>query len=133
SKVIDENLNILVIDDSPIILRFIEIILKNYNTNVITVYTAIDGIEKFKSKKIDIIFIDEFLLDSLGHKAIKTIRQIEITHHLHSIPIFAITSDTNKDTKNILLESGANIVMYKPLESQYIIETIRNFRVLKEK
>lgn len=125
-----DNLNILIIDDSPIIIRFIEFVLKDYNTHIITASNSMDGIEKFKYKKIDIVFIDEMLIGMVEDQIIETIRHIEIEKKFDSIPIFAITGDTNNKTKKKLLESGANIVLHKPMDGHHIIDAIKEFRVL---
>ena len=125
---------VLLVDDSPIILRFIEIILtNNYNINILTALNAEDGIEIFKQNSIDIIFIDERMDGIKGHQAIKSIREIEIENSMDSIPIFGITSDTTKDVKDRLLNSGASLVLHKPIDAQKIVKAIKEFRILERK
>ena len=129
----DDRLNILIIDDSPIMVRFIEFILNDYHTHIITASNSGDGIEKFKYKKVDIVFIDEMTQEVGGEKTIEAIRKIEIEKRFDSIPIFSITSDISHKIKNRLLELGANIVLHKPIERDDIIKAIEEFRILKLK
>ncbi len=79
------------------------------------------------------VFIDEMIQDIGGDKVIEAIRQIEIEKRFDSIPIFAITNDISHKIKNRLLELGANIVLYKPIERDDIIKAIEEFRILKLK
>jgi len=126
--------NILLVDDSPIILRFIEIILtNNYNINILTALNAEDGIEIFRQNSIDIIFIDERMDGIKGHQAIKSIRDIEIENSMDSIPIFGITSDTTKEVKEKLLNAGASLVLHKPIDAQKIVKAIKEFRILERR
>jgi CheY-like chemotaxis protein len=129
----DDNINILIIDSSPIIVRLLEFILRDYYTNIISVEDGIEGINKFKSKRIDIIFIDELILSIKEDKAIEAIRNIEIEKEFDSIPIFAITSDSGIEVRDNLIKSGANIVLHKPIDAKGILTAIKTFRVLRKK
>jgi CheY-like chemotaxis protein len=127
-------LNILLVDDSPIILRFIEIILKSYDVKITTALNATDSIEIFKlDKSIDIIFIDERMEALKGHQAIEIIRKIEIEESRDPIPIFGITSDTTLEVKERLLKAGASLVLHKPIDASEIIDAIKKFGILNKK
>lgn len=123
-------INILIVDDSVFILRFLEVILKDYPTNIITAKSGIESIERFKHKRIDLILMDEIMVGMPGHEAIQIIRQIEKEKQFDSIPIIGLTSDNSKETRDILLEMGANLVLYKPIEADHIIEAIQKFIIL---
>jgi len=127
---IDDTLNILIIDNSPIITKFIEFVLKDYNTYIITTSNSIDGINKFNSKKIDILFIDNQIG---GYKMVENIRKIEIEKKFDSIPIFVMTTYITNTIKENLLKVGANTVLTKPMDKQDIINAIQEFRILKKK
>ena len=127
-------LNILLVDDSPIILRFIEIILKSYNVKITTALNATDSIEIFKlDKSIDIIFMDERMEALNGHQAIEIIRKIEMEESKDPIPIFGLTSDTTLDVKEILIKAGASLVLHKPIDAIEIIDAIKKFRIINKK
>jgi CheY-like chemotaxis protein len=129
-----EKLNILIIDDSSIILRFIEIILKqNYNIDTITALNATDGIKQFNTNSIDIIFMDERMEGLKGHEAIELIRKIELDNQTDPIPIFGLTSDTSSSVRDTLLNSGASLVLHKPIDALEIINAIKKFRIINKK
>jgi CheY-like chemotaxis protein len=123
-------LNLLIVDNSTIILKFIEFSLKEYDINIITAVSSVESIERFKYNKIDMIIIDESTIGISGHQAIKIIRQIEIEKGYDSIPIFGLTSDATKDTVDDILSSGANLVLLKPIEKHDIINAIEKYREL---
>jgi len=122
------SLNLLIVDNSTIILKFIEFSLKEYDINIITARSSLESIEKFKYNKIDVIIMDESIIGISGHQAINMIRQIEIEKGYDSIPIFGLTSDTTKDTIDDILSSGANLVLLKPIEKLDIITAIEKYR-----
>jgi len=127
-------LNILLVDDSPIILRFIEIILKSYDVNITTAVNGTDSIEIFKlDKSIDIIFMDERMEALDGHQAIEIIRKIEMEESKDPIPIFGLTSDTSSELKERLLKAGASLVLHKPIDANKIVDAIQTFRILTKK
>ncbi|MEA3490856.1 MAG: response regulator [Campylobacterota bacterium] len=125
-------INILIVDNSVIILRFLEAVLHDYSINIITAESGIEAIERFKHKKIDLIFMDEIMAGMSGHEAIQVIRQIEKEKEYDRVPIFGLTSDTSRETKEKLLESGANLVLYKPIDVDHIIQTIQKFATLSK-
>jgi CheY-like chemotaxis protein len=121
-------LNLLIVDNSTIILKFIEFSLKEYDIKIITAVSSLESIEKFKYNRIDMIIMDESTIGISGHQAIKMIRQIEIEKGYDSIPIFGLTSDATKTTVDDILASGANLVLLKPIEKHDIINAIEKYR-----
>jgi|GEM_PF-1684406 len=121
-------LNLLIVDNSTIILKFIEFSLREYNIKTITARSSLEGIEKFKYNRIDMIIMDESTIGISGHQAIKIIRQIELEKGYDSIPIFGLTSDATKTTVDNILASGANLVLLKPIEKHDIINAIEKYR-----
>jgi len=129
--VLEYSPKILLVDDSFIMLKFLSSIIKKYDVDIITATSALEGIEKFKYENVDMIFMDDIMVGMSGHEAISIIRDIEIEKKIDPIPIFGITSDTTKDAKNRLIGSGANLVFYKPIEKDSIIEAMRLFMIIK--
>jgi DNA-binding NarL/FixJ family response regulator len=57
-----------------------------------------------------------------GNFLIKLIRTYE---HLRTVPIVAVTSDTDDETREGILRKGANRVMYKPVDKAKIVDCVR--------
>lgn len=124
-------LNLLIIDDSIIILKYLSAILKKYNINIITAQSGLEAIERFRHEDIDFIFMDQIMVGMLGHEVINRIREIEKKDKLKPVPIVALTSDTVKETKNVLLGNGANLVLHKPIRAEDIVKAIERFSTIK--
>jgi CheY-like chemotaxis protein len=121
---------VLLVDDSFIMLKFISSILKNNNLDVITASSGLEGIEKFKYNNIDVIFMDDTMVGLSGHETIVKIRDIERDKNQDPIPIFGVTSDTTRESKELILDSGANLVLHKPIKQENIIEAMKLFLLL---
>ncbi len=124
--------NILVVDDSPIILKFVQAAIKKYNMHTITAESTLESIEKFKYKHIDLVFMDEIMPGMLGHHTIEAMRKIEIERNLEPVPIIGLTSDVSLETNNNLLSSGANLVLHKPIHQDKLIDAIKIFIPIKK-
>ncbi len=132
---IDSTINMLLVDNSFIMLKYLSSILKRYDIKIHTAICGVDAINQFESNRIDIILIEEILgiEGRSGNQTIDDIRKIEIDRGQDPIPILGITSDTSRDSRERLLNSGANSILYKPIEPDEAISTIKQFTVLKLK
>ncbi len=132
---IDSTINMLLVDNSFIMLKYLSSVFKRYDIKIHTAICGIDAINQFESSRIDMILIEEILgaEGRSGHQTIDDIRKIEIDRGQDPIPILGITSDTSRDSRERLLNSGANSILYKPIEPDEAISTIKQFTVLKLK
>jgi CheY-like chemotaxis protein len=120
---------VLLVDDSYIMLKFLSSILKKYDIDIVTARSAIEAIGKFKYDDISVIFMDDIMIGMSGHEAIEKIREIEIESNRDPIPIFGITSDTTKEAQEKFISSGANLVLYKPIEQTKVIDAMKFFMI----
>ncbi len=118
---------ILVVDDNEINLKFMKEILKVLFIESISAQSAEESIEKFESKKPDMIFIDQNMPSMQGSEAVTIIREIEKKNKLNPITIIGLTGETDKKTKKILLNAGADDVASKPIQLQEIKNTITKY------
>jgi len=132
---IDSTINILLVDDSFIILKYLTSILKRYDIKIHTAICGADAISQFESNRIDMILIEEILGAGgrSGHQTIDDIRKIETDREQDPIPILGITSDTSKESRDRLLNSGANFVLYKPIEPNEVITALQQFIILESR
>jgi len=122
-----QTLNILIVDDDTIILKFLSTVLKHADFHVVMAHSGIEALKIYKSSNhsFDLIFMDEVMNGGMfGHQVVKKIREIEAYNHEKKIPIIALTSDTSKDTRRLLLKAGVDMVLYKPIDSKRILEVI---------
>jgi DNA-binding NtrC family response regulator len=70
-----EKINILVIDDEPVIGDALKLVLESNGYEVVLIANGREGITQARSNRFSIGIIDLFLSDSSGLQVIKTIRE----------------------------------------------------------
>lgn len=117
---ITKNLNILLVDDDPII----RLILKNFLSDLFKkIFEAKDGregLQIFNHEKIDIIITDNLMPNMNGVEMIKTIRQTDT-----KVPIIVVTSSSDTNFLIQFINSGVNQFLKKPLAKSNILDAIK--------
>ncbi len=85
--------DVLVVDDNPVNLEVFKSLIKRCNVKLDTALGGIEGIEKIRGKRYDIIFLDHMMPDKDG---------IEVLHDFKGIG-----GELNKDTRCICLTANA--------------------------
>lgn len=121
-----DQLNILIVDDDIIILKFLSTVLGQQGFHVEVAHSGIEALRIYKSSEaFDLIFMDEVMNGGMhGHQAVTKIRAIEKYNRQKRMPIIALTSDTSKDTRRLLMRSGVDMVLYKPIDPERILDVI---------
>jgi CheY-like chemotaxis protein len=109
---------ILVVDDSVVIRKMVEIALENENYNIITVANGKDAFSYLDEQDPDLVILDIMLPDVNGLDILKTIKASK------EIPVVMISAkDTPKET-NKAKELGANDFIPKPFRDEDLIKKI---------
>lgn len=110
---------ILIIDDDVDICTLLKRFLERKGFEVITAFNGIDGVEKARVEKVDLVLTDFRLPDKNGLSIIKEIRSSDL-----SLPIIVITgySDVKQAVKSIQL--GAYEYVTKPIYPEEILDKI---------
>jgi DNA-binding response OmpR family regulator len=115
---------ILVVDDEPDILGFLQELLEMEGYDV----TIIDNTQQIEAKLApnddlpDIILFDVFLTGKDGSAAVKRLKQQEATRH---IPIIMFSAHPKAVT--IAKEAGANDFIEKPFEIEDLLDKITKY------
>jgi len=99
----------LIIDDELDTCFLLSMALKRYGIPTLTAHSLKEGVEKLKSEKPQLVFLDNNLPDGLG---IEQIQKIKIA--FPNIKLVMITAMSALKEKAILL--GANFFIEKPLD-----------------
>ena len=99
---------VLVVDDHPKVLRFIEIDLKLRGFEVITTTSGEKALELVKSVKPDIMLMDIIMPDIDGFEVLKKLRTFT------QLPVIALSANPGNQDKAMRL--GANDFMLKPFD-----------------
>lgn len=112
---------ILIIDDERPIRKTLRDILEMEKYEVDEAVDGLDGLEKIKSEKYDIVFCDIKMPRMDGHEVFNQIMRF------HSdIPVVMISGHGDIQTAVDLIKKGAYDYIAKPLDLNRILTTIRN-------
>ena len=115
---------ILVIDDSLMLLSFVNEILTEANYQVATAPTAEEGLRLGASEEPDLILLDYVLPDMKGDEVTRRLSQDPATADIPIIYMSGFGTDLQPD------ESGNSSVigsLNKPFTSELLIKTVENF------
>lgn len=113
------NKTVLIVDDDKEICELLNMFLTLEKYNVISVNTGMEGLDKFRSDKFDVILLDISLPDINGQQLCKLIRQES------DIPIIMVSANDSVSDKVICLEYGADDYISKPFENMELIARIK--------
>ena len=114
---INKKKHVLVVDDQPKVLRFIEIDLKLRGFEVIPTTSGQEALDFFKSAKPDIMLLDIIMPEIDGFEVLKELRTFT------DLPVIVFSaSPGNHETA---LRLGANDFMPKPFHADEMVSRIK--------
>lgn len=116
-----KSLNILVVDDDSIGLKFIRLLLESHGANVFSHLGGVDFRDNFKNPRLDLAILDIQMPEVSGYKVMEMLR--EIPEH-HQLPTLAMTANVFVKEKNKLLEEGFDDLLLKPFTESQILKKI---------
>ena len=117
-----ERQRILVIDDSLMLLGFVEEILTEANYDVVTAGTAEEGLQATRQQKPDLILLDYLLPDLRGDEVSRRLSEDESTAHIPVIFMSGFAADlgdAQARSENIL---G---ILHKPFTSDSLVKAVQ--------
>jgi two-component system KDP operon response regulator KdpE len=110
---------ILVIDDDPEILEFLDLLITRAGARAVTASTAAEGLRQFYAFRPDLVILDLMMPHMSGWDVCGRIRE------LSDVPVMMLTALA--DTRDIArgLESGADDYLTKPFASQVLLARMR--------
>jgi DNA-binding response OmpR family regulator len=123
---------ILIVDDDPDLVEAVSIILESKGYTVAAAYGGVEGLEKAKTEKPDLIVLDVMMPDKDGYEVC---RELKSDEKYRSIPILLLTAvvskiSTTKYTQQMGMETEADDYVDKPVEPD---ELVRRIEVLISK
>ena len=117
---------ILVVDDSPTVVKFVSFSLKNSGYKVVTACDGMDAIEKISnmSEDVDLVITDLNMPNLDGYRLIQTLRQNE-KHQ--KTPIIILTSETEEEDRRQGMEVGADSYLVKPFKSSLLLSEVARY------
>ena len=114
--------NILVVDDEPVIGQLFKESLNEHVYKVTTSLSSLEALELVSSRHFDLIFLDLVMPEIDGAELFRRIRQTD-----NRVPIAIITGYPDSELMRRAMEHGPFTVMKKPFNSEDILDTLRSF------
>jgi len=117
---------ILVIDDSPTIVKFVSFSLKNRGYHVVGASDGMDAIEKMShmSEEVHLIITDLNMPNLDGYGLIEAVRQNE--KHRNT-PIIILTSVDGDNDRERGMSVGASSYLVKPFKSERLLSEVSKY------
>lgn len=112
---------ILVVDDSAAELANIKKIVSEAGYNVISASSGMEALQKAKSQRPDLIFMDVIMDNTDGYEACRTLHEDGVTK---SIPVVFVTSKNQKADRVWAELQGCKAYVTKPYTRDQIIAQI---------
>ena len=114
------NVKVLVVDDSSLNLKVADTILRKYNIETELVTSGQESIEKCKTNKYDIVFMDIMMPSMSGEETLKKLKEIKD----FNTPVVALTADAMEGKKEIYLSEGFIDYLSKPIQRPELEEVL---------
>ena len=116
---------ILVVDDVPLNLKVVEVLLKPFGANVEFANNGKDALEMMKQKKYDLILLDHMMPGMDGVETLKQAR--EISDYYKNAAIIALTGNASVTARDEYLCMGFTDYLEKPILPDKIKEILRTY------
>lgn len=114
---------ILIIDDTEFMTKLISDILTAADYDVVTASEGMQGIQKVREEKPDLVILDVVMPGMDGFEVCKMLREDESNNLM---PIIMLTAQDNEDDKLTGLELGADDYIIKPFNERELVSRVRN-------
>lgn len=118
---------ILIVDDEKDLVKILIFRLEANNYEVISAYDGLEGLEKAKKEKPDLIILDLMLSKMDGYKVCGLLKA---DTRYNKIPIIVFTARAQEEDMKLGEEVGADAYITKPFKSQALLDKIKE--LLKE-
>lgn len=118
--------HILIVDDNNVNLQIAKGLMQPYEIEIDIADSGRKAIEMVKEKHYDAIFMDHMMPELDGVDTTNMIRKMENGIY-RDIPIIALTADAVSGTKEMLLASGMQDFLAKPIDKNELKEVIEKW------
>ena len=122
--------NILIVDDSPLVLEVISKFLSDKGFNTLTACDGIEAIEKTFTELPDLIILDVAMPKMNGYQVCRLLKSDPETGH---IPIVILTVKDQAHDKYWGIQTGADAYLSKEFEQRTLLKTIEDLLQKRQK
>lgn len=122
-----EDKRILVVDDTELNLKVVDVLLRQLGANPELVSNGADALERMKQKEYDLVFLDHMMPVMDGIETLKQARQI--SDYYKNATIIALTGNASVTARDEYLCMGFTDFLEKPILPDQMKEIIRTYIV----
>ena len=113
---------ILVVDDEPFMIRFIQLILERDGYLMLHAANGGEALEVARREQPQVVIMDAMMPKMDGMTALRQLKQEAATR---SIPVIMLTANPHRFTQEEAQSSGATIFLTKPFSPTQLLGEIR--------
>ncbi|GBG00755.1 transcriptional regulator [Azospira sp. I13] len=113
---------VLAVDDSASIRQMVSFTLKSAGYEVIEAVDGMDGLEKAKSRSVNLILTDQNMPRMDGLTLIRSLRALP---QYRTTPILMLTTESSDAMKSQGRAAGATGWLVKPFDPQKLVEVVK--------
>ena len=110
---------VLIVDDEPRILRFVQINLEMEGFRVVEAGNGLQALDQVREKMPDIVLLDVMMPEMDGFETLLMIRE------LSTVPVIMLTVRSSEDDKVRGLDLGADDYITKPFSPRVLVSRVR--------
>ncbi|MDR0355838.1 MAG: response regulator [Deltaproteobacteria bacterium] len=114
----------LIVDDIKTNIMVVVGLMSPFNMELTTALSGAEAIEKAKAQKFDLLFIDHMMP---GLDGVETIKAIRRSPHNQKSAAIAFTANAVIGVREMLLASGFDDYLSKPVESQHLNDILQKW------
>ncbi len=118
-----ERKKILLVDDSSTVLLMERMILSKSEYEVVTARDGVEGLEKARAEKPDLILMDVVMPRMDGFEAVRQLRAEDATR---AIPVIMVTTRGELQSVETGYASGCNDYVTKPINGLELLAKVRS-------
>ncbi|MDP1875101.1 ATP-binding protein [Phenylobacterium sp.] len=118
-------LRILVADDHPVNRQVVEVLLAEFDVELVLAENGLEACQAFETAPFDMVLMDMQMPVMDGLTAIRNIRAREDAAHKGRTPIVMLTANTLPEHQAASLAAGADLHMPKPIEPERLIAVLQ--------
>lgn len=116
---------ILVVDDSIVIQKMVEIALENEHYALTSAMKGEDAVRLAKELQPSLILLDMMLPDMSGLEVMKSVR--ELGGSLATVPIVVLSGKDSPQDKDTAINNGANDFLTKPFHDEDLLSKVHEY------
>lgn len=110
---------VMIIDDSIVIRKMIEIALEDEDYNIITAISGKEGLETIEKEKPNLVILDMMLPDMSGIEVLKTIKTEK------NLPVIMLSGKDSPQLIESAREVGVDDFLPKPFRDEELVEKVK--------